>query len=112
MRSLFDGHHRPLTNQEYNDYAKDVSRDPVLAWMSRPKVYVTLVAVYTLGAFIRAYIHAGLAGVQLAFFCYIYVYNLGDAVDSISHFFGSRNPRSKHLATNNRLIGILAYGQV
>jgi fatty-acid desaturase len=110
LRSLYDGYHRPRTNQQYVHLAKDISSDPILSWMSRPGPYFILVWTHTLGAFLLCWLLAGAEGVLLAYLCYIYVYNVGDGVDSFGHLFGPRNPAAKHRATNHWLLGLLAFG--
>jgi len=105
-----DAYNRPRTNQQYNDYAKDVASDPVFAWMSKPLNYFCLVMMHTLVFLIIIGVFFGMKGLLLTYLCYIYVYNVGDGVDSVGHLWGSRNEGSKHKATNNSLLGPLAFG--
>ncbi len=110
LRTLFDAIYRPLTNQEYNHYAKDIANDPMLAWMSKPLHYFILVLFHTLGFLILVYYFLGLKGILITYLCYLYVYNVGDGVDSIGHMWGRRIQNSKHQARNNIVLGILAFG--
>lgn len=110
LRTLFDAYYRPRTNQQYNHYAKDILSDPVLSWMSRPRNYFVLVMIHTLSTLCLVYMFLGIRGLLVTYLCYLYVYNMGDAVDSVGHIWGARNSDSRHLATNNFFLGPFAFG--
>ncbi len=110
LRTVFDAFYRPRTNQTYIHYAKDISADPILSWMSRSSVYTILVLTHTLGFLSLVFIFTGIKGLIIAYFCYVYVYNVGDGVDSIGHMIGKSNIHSKHHAKNNWILGLLAFG--
>ncbi|MBA2403596.1 MAG: fatty acid desaturase, partial [Bdellovibrionales bacterium] len=99
LRSLFDGYHRPRSNQQYNYLAPDIAADPVFRFISRPWVYFCLVTLHTLGAFALAYYFTGTNGILIGYGCYLFVYNVGDSIDSWAHLWGPRNQGSKHQAT-------------
>lgn len=111
LRSLFDAFYRPRTNQQYVHLASDIAADPFLNWISRPAIYATAVILYTLSVIGIAYLWMGIPGIGLAWFCYVWVYNSGDSVDSFGHLFGDRPfPKESHLATNSFLLGLLTFG--
>jgi stearoyl-CoA desaturase (delta-9 desaturase) len=41
----------------------------------------------------------------------VYMYNGSDAIDSISHIFGTRPFKESHLACNNLFMGIITLGE-
>jgi fatty-acid desaturase len=111
LRSFFDAYYRPRSNQQYISFAPDISADPFFSWISRPLVYGLTVTLYTLIVLISAILWMGLPGILVAWFCYVWVYNSGDAVDSFGHLFGSRPfPKDSHLATNSWILAILTFG--
>lgn len=110
FRTLFDAYHRPRSNQEYNEYAKDISGDPVFALMSRPNIYLVLVLLHTLVPFTLVFWYAGTEGLLYLYLLYLYVYNIGDGVNSLGHMWGPKENGSKHEARNNPILGFLAFG--
>lgn len=111
LRSYFDAFYRPRTNQQYVSLAKDISDDPFFNWISKPLPYATIVIAYTSIVLAAAYLWMGVPGIFVAWFCYVWVYNSGDAVDSFGHLYGSRPfPQDSHLATNSLFLAILTFG--
>lgn len=111
LRSFFDAFYRPRTNQQYAALAPDISADPFFSWVSRPGVYAVLVILYTSVVLAIAFAWMGWPGIALAWFCYVWVYNSGDGVDSISHLFGERPfPSETHRATNSLVMALLTFG--
>ena len=110
LRTLFDAWFRPRTNQEFNHLARDIKENAIFAWMSDPLNYLILVYIHTLGFSTLVFFFYGLDGLLVMYLGYVYVYNIGDAVDSVGHLWGARNEDSSHKATNNLALGFLAFG--
>jgi len=111
LRSLFDAYYRPRTNQQYISLANDVAADPFFAMLSRPLIYGIAVSVYTFSVLGIAYWWMGIYGIAVAWFSYVWVYNSGDAVDSICHLFGSRPySNDSQLATNSLIMALITFG--
>ena len=93
-RMLIDAWMRPRTNQEHNGLARDVAADRWYAWLSRPGPYAVamhLHAAIPLAVAWRIWGGAGIAGVWIVL---VALYNLGDAIDSVSHLYGTYTSRA------------------
>ncbi|MCB0394980.1 MAG: hypothetical protein KDD25_10490, partial [Bdellovibrionales bacterium] len=110
IRTLFDGYHRPRSNQEHNHLAKDISNDAFFSWVSRPNVYFFACWIHV-GVMIGAAVFFfGIRGIPFVWFCSVFVYNLGDSVDSLGHLLGKRNFPSASMATDSLLMAIVTFG--
>ncbi len=111
LRSYFDAIYRPRTNQQYVHLAGDIQSDPFLSWISRPWNYFGCVVIHTTFTLGIAVAWMGWIGLAIAWFCYVWVYNCGDAIDSFSHLYGSRLPGQTHQATNSWWIALITFGE-
>lgn len=110
IRMLFDAWHRPRTNQEYNDYAQDISADPYYRFVSAPGPYFVLCALHpviTLGFAGWAWGWSGVAGIWVII---LLLYSVGDGLSSFGHLYGARIPGENHHARNHWILGWLALG--
>jgi fatty-acid desaturase len=111
LRTLFDGWHRPRTNQQFNALAPDVARDPYYRLVSRPWPYLIAVWLHTLFFFGTAYAIFGWAGFAALWMTLALIYNLGDAIDSMAHLVGTQPYSSQHRARNHWFLGLLTLGE-
>ena len=111
LRTLFDGWHRPRTNQQFNALAPDVAADPYYRWVSRPWPYFFAVWLHTLMFFGIAYAIHGGTGIGALWFMLVLIYNLGDAIDSMAHLVGTQPYHSAHRARNHWFLGLLTLGE-
>ncbi len=93
LRVLFDGWHRPRSNQQHNHLAEDVAADPWYRFVSRPGPYLALAVAHVAIFFGGAFAAFGGPGVACLWLTLIVVFNLGDAIDSMAHIVG-RAPRT------------------
>lgn len=108
IRMLIDSVLRPRTNQEHVYLAKDIQSDKFYSFLSRPFVYMLFLWLYIAIIIFIPYIIFGWAGVLASSITLVFVYNIGDAVDSIGHLIGDKLGPSE--ARNNTLLGYLAFG--
>jgi fatty-acid desaturase len=111
LRTLFDGWHRPRTNQQFNALAPDVAGDPYYRFVSRPWPYLITVWLHTLFFFGTAYVIFGWTGVAALWLTLVLIYNLGDAIDSMAHLVGTQPYASAHRARNHWFLGLLTLGE-
>lgn len=111
LRMLFDGYWRPRTNQQFNDLAADVSRDPYYAWVSRPLPYMAMLWLHVTIVFCLAYCLAGWTGVCLMWAQLVFMYNACDAIDSVAHLWGRRPYADVHKARNNAWLAFFTLGE-
>jgi len=111
LRTLFDGWHRPRTNQQFNALAPDVAADPYYRLMSRPRPYFFSVWLHTLVFFGTAYAIKGWIGIGALWLTLVLIYNLGDAIDSMAHLVGTQPYNSSHQARNHWFLGLLTLGE-
>lgn len=109
LRIAFDAWHRPRSNQEYNDAARDVAADAFLARLGRPKPYAAAMAGH-LVPFAFAWSVWGLAGLAALWATLAAAYNVGDAVNSLGHLRGERPVEGRCEARNHPLLAMLAFG--
>ena len=110
LRTLFDGWLRPHTNQEHNALAKDIAADPYYRFLSRPIPYMVACTLYVLIFFGVSYLFAGFTGIITAWVFSVFIYNLGDSVNSFGHLYGPK-PFDTTYARNNAIIAHLALGE-
>jgi fatty-acid desaturase len=111
MRTLFDGWHRPRTNQQFNALARDVAEDPYYRFVSRPWPYFFAVWLHTLVFFGAAHAIHGWIGVSALWITLVLIYNLGDAIDSMAHLVGAQPYASAHRARNHWFLGWVTLGE-
>ena len=110
FRTIFDAFWRPRTNQYANAKAKDIAADPVIAWMSSPLGYGILLLCYVLFWAVLAYALLGVAGFFVFWGMMVFLYNIGDAISSLSHLYGEKlDPKSE--ATNLWWLALLSGGE-
>jgi len=108
IRMLIDSCMRPRTNQEHVHLAKDLQADRFYSFLSRPLIYMLILWLYFVILLGTPYYLFGWTGVLAASITLVFIYNIGDAVDSLGHLSGQRRG-DKH-ARNNVLLGYLAFG--
>ncbi len=111
LRMLFDGWHRPRTNQASAALAQDVARDPFYAFVSRPLPYQAACTLHALVPGVLAYAGWGWVGVGAFWLTLVVVYNLGDCIDSVAHLWGARPYPHASQARNNWVLGLLTMGE-
>jgi stearoyl-CoA desaturase (delta-9 desaturase) len=111
LRTLFDGWLHPRTNQQHNALARDVAADPYYRFVSRPIPYMVGCALHVLIFFGPAYLLAEFTGIVIAWAMSVFVYNLGDSVNSLGHLCGQKPFNTTHHARNNAIIAYLALGE-
>jgi stearoyl-CoA desaturase (delta-9 desaturase) len=102
---------RPRTNQEHDALAGDVSADPWYRFVSRPGPYAVLMHMHAATAVGLAYRWWGLMGVAGIWLTLVVLYNLGDAIDSVTHVFGRKLQAQRDESRNNAWMGILTLGE-
>ena len=88
LRILFDGVHRPRSNQQHVHLAPDVAADPWYRWVSRPGPYLAFAIAHVVLFFGGAFWLFGWAGVAALWLTLVAIFNLGDAIDSVAHIVG------------------------
>lgn len=110
LRMILDAFMRPRTNQEFNYLARDVAADPWYRWISRPWPYAAFLLLHLAVAAGIAYWRWGIGGVAVFWITLAALYNMGDAIDSVSHMYGER--LSEQDASRNSLVmGLLILGE-
>ncbi len=105
VRMLVDAWMRPRTNQEHNDLAKDMASDGWYAFLSRPGPYLIAMHLHLGIPLAIAYWNWGWLGILWFWLTLALLYNLGDAIDSVAHLYGSRLPTQRDAARNNQILG-------
>lgn len=111
MRMLIDAWMRPRTNQEYSHLAKDVAADPWYRWIGRPWPYALALLMHAALPAILAYRYWGFAGVAGFWVMLVALYNMGDAIDSVSHIYGDTLPGQHDASRNSQVMGLLVLGE-
>jgi fatty-acid desaturase len=111
LRMLVDAWMRPRTNQEFNDLAKDVQADPWYRLLSRPWPYAAAMFLHFAVPALLTTFFWGPAGFAVFWITLIALYNMGDAIDSVSHMFGSQLPGQQDQSRNGWIMGILILGE-
>lgn len=110
-RMLVDAWLRPRTNQQYNALAADVAADPFYRWISRPAPYAVALHLHAAVPLFLAWLAWGWSGIVGIWITLVAFYNMGDAIDSVSHMCGSKLPGQRDVSRNSVLMGILIMGE-
>jgi stearoyl-CoA desaturase (delta-9 desaturase) len=111
LRTLIDAWMRPRTNQEYNALAGDVAADPFYKWISRPWPYAVAMHLHVIIPATLAWRFWGGMGIVGFWAVMTALYNLGDAIDSVSHMHGNTLPNQRDQSRNGYVMGILILGE-
>jgi fatty-acid desaturase len=109
-RMLFDAFWRPRTNQQYNDLAKDLSKQSFFVTVSKPMPYAIIMTLYVAAIIVPAYYFWDIKGIIAAWIMLVLVYNIGDSVNSFAHLYGDTEG-PKNQSRNNLLLIILGFGE-
>lgn len=107
---LIDAWMRPRTNQEHNSLARDITADSLYRFLSRPTPYAVAMHLHCAIPVLLCWHFWRWAGVAAFWLTLIALYNVGDAIDSVSHMFGSQLPGQKDASRNSFIMGILVLG--
>ena len=111
VRMGIDAWMRPRTNQEYNSLARDVYADPGYRWMSRPGPYALLMLLHLAVPGALTWWRWGPWGVLVFWITLTALYNMGDAIDSVSHLYGDQLPGQPDASRNSLVMGLLILGE-
>jgi stearoyl-CoA desaturase (delta-9 desaturase) len=111
LRMLIDAWMRPRTNQEFNALAPEVAADPWYRWLSRPGPYAAAMHLHFLIPAAFTWLLWGPGGLAVFWLTLVALYNMGDAIDSVSHMFGDSIPGQKDASRNSLAMGILILGE-
>jgi fatty-acid desaturase len=111
LRMLVDAWRRPRTNQEFNALARDVARDPWYAWLSRPWPYAAMMLLHFLVPAFLCWHWWRMDGLAVFWLTLAALYNMGDAIDSVSHLCGERLAGQQDASRNSLVMGILILGE-
>ena len=109
LRILFDGVHRPRSNQQHDRLAPDVAADPWYRFVSRPGPYLAFAVAHVAVFFGGVSWLFGWAGVAALWLTLVAIFNLGDAIDSVAHIVGALPYGGPDLARNHWFLGSLAW---
>ena len=111
LRMLIDAWMRPRSNQEFNHLAPDVEADPWYKKLSLPGPYAVAMHLHVAIPLAIAWRFWGLSGIAGFWVTLVALYNMGDAIDSVSHLYGSTIPGQTDFSRNSFLMGILILGE-
>ena len=111
VRMLVDAWMRPRTNQEFNLLAPDVSADGWYRRISRPWPYAIAMHAHVFIPALLTYYLWGAGGVAVFWLTLVALYNMGDAIDSVSHMYGNELPDQRDSSRNSLVMGILILGE-
>ncbi len=111
LRMLVDAWMRPRTNQQFNALAQDVCADPWYRRMSQPWPYTIAMHVHFLIPALLAWYLWGIRGCAVLWITFAALYNMGDAIDSVSHMFGSELAGQSDRSRNSLVMGLLILGE-
>ncbi|MFZ5891976.1 MAG: fatty acid desaturase [Myxococcota bacterium] len=111
LRVLYDGWHRPRTNQQFVHLAPDVSADPYYRFVSRPSVYLAFAIAHVALFFGGMWCWAGASGLFALWTTLVLIFNLGDAIDSMAHIVGEMPYGGPDRARNHWFLGLLCLGE-
>jgi stearoyl-CoA desaturase (delta-9 desaturase) len=111
VRLLVDALMRPRTNQEYNYLARDVSADRWYRWISRPWPYAFAMFLHAFIPAAIAWSLWGRAGLGVFWVTLVALYNMGDAIDSVSHMYGEEIAGQQDASRNSVVMGVLILGE-
>ena len=109
-RMLIDAWMRPRTNQEFNALAPDVAADSWYRRMSSPWPYAVAIHLHFLIPAVITWRIWGFGGFVVFWLTVVVLYNMGDAIDSVSHMFGDQLSGQRDSSRNSFLMGILILG--
>lgn len=110
VRMLIDAWMRPRTNQQFNALARDVSADSWYRRMSRPWPYLAAMLLHFFIPALLTWYFWGPGGFLVFWVTLVALYNMGDAIDSVSHMLGQKLPGQQDCSRNSFLMGILILG--
>jgi fatty-acid desaturase len=110
-RMLVDAWMRPRTNQEYNYIARDVSADRFYHWISRPWPYAVAMHLHAIIPAVVTWWFWGPSGLAVFWLTLVALYNMGDAIDSISHMYGNKLSGQQDASRNSFVMGVLILGE-
>jgi len=111
VRMLVDAWMRPRTNLDRNELANDVASDEWYAFLGRPTPYCVAMHLHAAIPLAIAYWWWSAWGIVGFWFTLVILYNLGDAIDSAAHLYGSRLPSQRDASRNNWWLGVLTLGE-
>lgn len=115
LRVLFDGVWRPRTGLEHCHLAPDVAADPWYRFVSRPGPYLAFALLHLAATLGGAWALFGWPGVAAQWVAMVLVFNLGDAIDSLTHAStageGGEVEGPEGLAKDGLLLGLLTLGE-
>ncbi|MCI0352195.1 MAG: acyl-CoA desaturase [Acidobacteriales bacterium] len=111
LRLLVDAWLRPRTNQQFNHLASDVAADPYYRWLSRPIPYAATLHLHAVIPVTIALASWGPAAFALIWVTFALLYNIGDAIDSLSHWKGELLPGQIDHSRNHSVLGLVAGGE-
>jgi fatty-acid desaturase len=111
FRMPIDAWMRPRTNQQFNALAQDVSADPWYRRMSQPGPYAIAMNVHFAIPVLLAWYLWGVRGFVVVWITFMALYNMGDAIDSVSHMFGNQLSGQVDGSRNSLIMGLLILGE-
>jgi fatty-acid desaturase len=111
FRTIYDGWNRPRTNQQHNHLAADIAADKYYSFISRPLPFMLACWLHVALFYGFAYFIWGIWGIVTLWLTAAFVYNIGDAIDSFAHLYGTRPFSAAHFARNNKLLGYITLGE-
>jgi stearoyl-CoA desaturase (delta-9 desaturase) len=111
----------PLTEQ----YAKDIVRDPLYAWLERRNHWIKVALAFSAAYFFAGFVVYVLAGegvaeaVQFGSSLFVWgaalrvvvVWHMTWAVNSVTHVWGTRRYDTPDVSRNNPIVGLLVHGE-
>jgi fatty-acid desaturase len=101
----------PQADQQYNALAPDVAADPFYQLIGRPVPYALAMHLHAAIPLLLAWLGWGRPGLVGIWITLVALYNMGDAIDSVSHIYGSKLAGQRDLSRNSLLMGILIMGE-
>jgi fatty-acid desaturase len=111
LRMLVDAWIRPRTNQQFNALAPDVSQDNWFSFLSRPWPYAAAMHLHFFIPALLTFYLWGPGGFLVFSLTLVALYNMGDAIDSVSHMVGQELPGQRDRSRNSLVMGILILGE-
>ena len=109
-RMLFDAFWRPRTNQQFNDLAKDLSKQNFFVTVSKPIPYAIIMTLYCAAIVGLGYYFGGVKGIAAVWIALVLVYNIGDSVNSFAHLYGDTEG-VKNQSRNNFWLVVFGFGE-
>jgi stearoyl-CoA desaturase (delta-9 desaturase) len=109
-RLVYDALWRPIDPQGYSALAKDVASDPFMRFASTRIGYALLASLHLLPCWFTWHWTGG-TGLAILYGVHVFLYNVGDAVNSLGHVWGGQRwERKADSSRNNRLLALLTLG--